>query len=408
MIKYPIFKAYGIELEYMVVDKKTLNIKSIVPEFFEKLNGTKTNEIVHAKITWSNELVCHVIELKNDEPVSDLKLLNEEFQKEVKLINKELLAFDAILLPTAMHPWMVPDSETKLWPHENNEIYSAYDRIFSCKGHGWSNLQSMHINLSFASDEEFEKLHAAVRLILPLIPVLSSSSPFIEGKRGSNLDSRIGFYLENQRRIPSIIGSVIPEKAWSKKDYEELILEPMYKDIAPFDEKNVLQEEWLNSRAAIPKFERNSIEIRLCDTNENSFIDISIAIFWVKVIQSLVNEEWVLLEHQKSFSELELKDILVATVKVGGGAKINFKPYLELWELDEPCMAKDVVKQIFESLKYTKQEAIYSKPIEYILENGSLSERILKSCDNDISNVKLKIIYEKLSKCLQEVKYFEA
>ena len=43
-------------------------------------------------------------------------------------------------------------------------IYDTFDRIFSCKGHGWANLQSMQINLPFRGDEEFARLHAAIRV----------------------------------------------------------------------------------------------------------------------------------------------------------------------------------------------------------------------------------------------------
>ncbi len=406
-MKYPLMTSFGIELEYMVVNKTTMDIMPIVPEFFEKLFGSFTNEIKHASITWSNELVCHVIELKNDIPVSDLKKLNLDFQIEIKLINDELKAFNAILLPTAMHPWMNPDTETKIWPHENNEIYSSYDRIFSCKGHGWSNLQSMHINLGFSNDKEFEKLHAAVRLILPLIPALSSSSPIFESKLGTHLSSRLAFYLENQRRIPSIIGSAIPEQAWSKAEYENKILRPMYKDIAPLDTENVLQYEWLNSRAAIPKFERDSIEIRLCDTNENSFVDMSIAIFWTKVLKTLIKEEWISLADQKSFSEVELKKILVSNVKDGPKALVSDAKYLDLWEMDDEATSKEVLVQIYESLKYEKTEVQYQKPIEYILNHGTLSERILKSLNNDFSKAKMIEVYQRLSRCLNEVKFFE-
>lgn len=406
-MKYPIFKAYGIELEYMVVEKDTLNVLPIVPTFFEKINGSFTNEIEHPHITWSNELVSHVIELKNDQPTDDLKKLNLEFQNEIRWINNDLKSMNAILLPTAMHPWMNPDTETKLWPHENNEIYSSYDRIFGCKGHGWSNLQSMHINLSFANDAEFERLHAAVRLILPLIPALSSSSPIFENKKGDCLSSRLAFYLENQRRIPSIIGYAIPEKAWSYSEYHKMILEPMYKDIKPFDTLNVLQEEWLNSRAAIPKFERDSIEIRLADTNENSFIDLSIALFWSKVIKSLVKEEWISLNAQKLFSEMDLKKILISTVQSGGQALIQDPAYLDLWELNEASLARDVLQQIFESIKYETEEKMFARPIDYILKNGLLSERILKACDGNYSTDILRPIYHKLSECLEQVTYFE-
>jgi hypothetical protein len=87
-----------------------------------------------------------------------------------------------MLLPTGAHPLMDPFTETRLWPHEHKEIYNLYNRIFDCRGHGWSNLQSTHLNLPFSGDAEFKKLHAAIRLLLPLIPALSASTPLLDGK----------------------------------------------------------------------------------------------------------------------------------------------------------------------------------------------------------------------------------
>ena len=49
-------------------------------------------------------------------------------------------------------------------------MYEAYDRIFDCRGHGWANLQAVHLNLPFSGDEEFGRLHAAIRLVLPIMP----------------------------------------------------------------------------------------------------------------------------------------------------------------------------------------------------------------------------------------------
>ena len=44
-------------------------------------------------------------------------------------------------------------------------LYVTPTMTFDCKGHGWSNVQSTHINLPFYDDKEFEKLHAAIRVI---------------------------------------------------------------------------------------------------------------------------------------------------------------------------------------------------------------------------------------------------
>ncbi|WP_304247701.1 glutamate-cysteine ligase family protein [Fibrobacter succinogenes] len=173
--------------------------------------------------------------------------------------NESLKSINAMLLPTAAHPFMDP-AEMKLWPYDCLDIYETYDRIFNCKGHGWANLQSTHINLSFNGDEEFGKLHGAIRALLPLIPAIAASSPFLDSKYCGFLDGRIETYRHNQEKIPSITGKVIPEAVFTYKDYEEQIFNRVKADIAPYDPEHLLNHFFLNSRGAIARFDRGACE----------------------------------------------------------------------------------------------------------------------------------------------------
>jgi hypothetical protein len=119
----------------------------------------------------------HVLEFKTNGPVPDLRNVAGLFQEEVRRANRRLESLGGRLMPGGTHPWMDPVTETKLWPHEYNEIYRTFDRIFGCQGHGWANVQSTHINLPFSNDVEFGRLHAAIRGVLPLIPALAAASP---------------------------------------------------------------------------------------------------------------------------------------------------------------------------------------------------------------------------------------
>src|SRR4029078_10043132 len=129
-----------------------------------------------------------------------------------------------------------------------------FDRIFDCSRHGWANLQSMHVNLPFASDEEFARLHAAIRAVLPLVPALAASSPIADGVPQAALDYRLEVYRGNAMRVPSIVGYVIPPRVDTRAEYETRVLAPMYHDIARLDPGGVLQREWLNARGAIARF----------------------------------------------------------------------------------------------------------------------------------------------------------
>ena len=192
-----LFQGYGVELEYMIVNKQSLKVNSICDEVIKKIEGVYTSDTEFENIGWSNELVLHVIELKTPNPVKSLIGLENDFLKSVTKINEILNEYNSILLPSGSHPLMDPFTETKLWPHEHNDVYKSYDRIFGCKGHGWSNLQSVHLNLPFSGDEEFGRLHSAIRLILPIIPALTASSPILDGKLTGYKDMRLSVYQKN-------------------------------------------------------------------------------------------------------------------------------------------------------------------------------------------------------------------
>jgi glutamate---cysteine ligase / carboxylate-amine ligase len=280
----PLFAGYGIELEYMIVDRKQYNILPVTDQVLRNVAGEYVNEFEEGPIAWSNELVLHVIELKTNGPVSGLEPLPDQFLGNIQKINSILSEINGQLMPTAMHPWMDPWQETRLWPHEASEIYDTYNRIFNCQGHGWSNLQSSHVNLPFADDHEFALLHAAIRALLPIMPALAASSPIMDGEYTGLLDTRLETYRRNAERMPSITGLVIPEPVSSYQNYQDIILNPMYEDIAPHDPDKILQYEWLNSRGAIARFDRNAIEIRVLDTQETAQADIAIAAMIVYMV----------------------------------------------------------------------------------------------------------------------------
>jgi gamma-glutamyl:cysteine ligase YbdK (ATP-grasp superfamily) len=201
-----LFDGIGIELEYMIVDTESLSVRPIADELLKSVGGGYDLQVELGAIAWSNELALHVIEMKCNGPVPTLSGLAAQFQEHVGRMRELLRPLSGRLLPTAMHPWMDPDRELRLWPHENDVIYQTFDRIFDCRGHGWSNLQSMHINLPFSNDEEFGRLHAAMRMILPLLPALAASSPLVEGKLTGLMDTRVDVYRTNARRIPRAVG----------------------------------------------------------------------------------------------------------------------------------------------------------------------------------------------------------
>jgi carboxylate-amine ligase len=405
-----IFQAYGVELEYMIVDKNTLSIKPIADELIRAASGSYVDEFENGSVTWSNELVRHLIELKCTRPTADLWQLGQDFAANVRQINHLLSAFDAKLMPTAAHPWMNPMEETQLWPYGNKEIYETYDRIFNCKGHGWANLQSTHINLPFANDEEFARLHAAIRVLMPIMPALTASSPILDGQFSGFLDKRLDYYRRNQERIPEICGMVIPEQAFSEADYQRMVYDPITTAKAPHDPEGILEAVWLNSRGAIARFDRGSVEIRILDIQESPLADLALLNLIIHVLRLLADEKLCSMATQQQQPEDKLAVLLFRVARQAEGTLVDDEAYLSLLQWHNgPVEAHQLWQHLYQRAlaAYPVALAPWKTTIEHILQSGSLSSRILRHCDGIYSRENLKLVYSELCDCLQENDTFE-
>jgi len=61
----------------------------------------------------------------------------------------------------------------------------------------------------------------------------------------------------------------LPEPIFTRREYEGVLLEGIYEDLAASDPEGVLRHEWVNSRGAIARFDRGALEVRLLDVAIN-------------------------------------------------------------------------------------------------------------------------------------------
>lgn len=402
----PAFSAFGIELEYMIVDRQTLAVRPIADRLLRDDCGAVVNEVERGTMSWSNELTLHVIELKNGIPAPGLPALVEAFQAEVGEIERRLDPEGARLMPGGSHPWMDPLTETRLWPHAQAEIYQTYDRLFDCRQPGFANLQSMHLNLPFADDEEFARLHAATRLILPILPALAASSPYQGGARADVLDGRMAAYARHQAAIPTSMGELIPETVASQAEYRSRVLAPMYAELAPLDLAGVLRHEWLNARGVIPRFDRMALEIRVIDMQECPRADLAIAAAASRVIQSLYEERWCTLSEQQAMPTAALTSILWACIRDGERAVIEDAAYLR--QLDYPalrCTAAALWGHLLDSVWRVMPQP-WREPLNILREEGPLARRLLRAVGPTADRARLHAVYRELCDCLAQGRLF--
>ena len=435
-----LLEAIGIELEYMIVAEADLNIQPLADRILRDSSGTITGSVETGCMAWSNELVAHVIELKTKEPARNLSEIERHATSDIAEILQKLKLLHCRLLPTGMHPWMNPAQETRLWEHDYSEVYRQFDRIFNCQGHGWSNLQSTHINLPFSNEDEFGRLHAAIRVLLPILPALAASSPLMERHVTGAMDTRLKVYRTNCAKVPSVSGDIIPEPVFTPLDYQKTILQRIYSDMASMDTEGILQDEWCNARGAIARFHRNTIEIRLLDIQECPKADIAIAAAIVSALSWLMMEQWSSLKDQKDISTEALKSILLDCMEEADQAQIGNPDYLRLFgfETSAPIDAANLWHSILEKSLFSNSFKSLSRldgrgmlmnrlnnllfgpnpnhsqrtiqinhwhdTLEAILRRGCLARAIVHSCGSSLDHI--QETYRQLAHCLETNQLF--
>jgi carboxylate-amine ligase len=173
----------------------------------------------------------HVMEVKANSPFKSPIQFEETMQNAVSTLNQIVQKHGAKLLGTGMHP-LLKLKDTGIWPHYHKKIYQEYGKIFNLNQHGWLNIQSFHLNLPFLKEADGIQLHNLLANLCAYLPAITASSPICEGKNGPDLDNRLQFYKVNQKEIPSITGTVIPEYASSFKQYKHDVIERYSQDLA--------------------------------------------------------------------------------------------------------------------------------------------------------------------------------
>jgi gamma-glutamyl:cysteine ligase YbdK (ATP-grasp superfamily) len=404
--RYRLFEVVGIELEYVIVDRK-LRPLCLLDEAFRYVHGRPTSELQYKRVGFSNELAAHVFEIKTLDPRRSLVQIEADLLEGLRFFASVLRdRFDARLLPTGMHPFMRP-SETELWKRANRAIYATYASIFPIRDHGWLNLQANHINLPFGSEADTVVMHNALACLLPYLPALAASSPIYEGAIGPAVDNRMEFYKANQRRFPSITGLVVPEYIDSFRDYRRKVFKPIRDSLAGIPGAERLHPEWVNSRGAIMRFSRRALEIKALDVQECVRSDIAIAAFTRGALRGLwraLKTDGLLLPEHST-----LVDDLNATIREGSRGSVYGR---HLRGNGVGGRGRTTARRILEKLldlakaEMADEERRYLGIVEDRIRRGSLSERIAhqvrrRAKRGDVASA-IRAVYNELAECLDE------
>lgn len=420
MASFRLFQAFGVELEYMIVDSRTLDVRPVADRLLRaaaELPGGAIDEgedpewpggVTIGEGSISNELTAHIAEFKTAAPAASLEAAHRALTGTVAAVRPVLESLGCTLLPGGMHPWMNPDREMTLWQHGCSEIYRMFDRIFDCRGHGWANLQACHLNLPFAlpegraetAEDEFGRLHAAIRCLLPILPALSAGSPYMDGRATGMLDNRLEVYRVNSRKIPQAAGRVIPERAYTRADYQKMILEPIYEAYAPHDPEGLLRNEFANSRGCIARFVRNAIEIRVLDVQECPAADIAICEAITAVLRAATEGRLGDLAQMRAMDVEPMHALLLAHIREGERATVADGAFLDAWGVRSAKMESREVWAELLSKAVGGGEPAWMGRVRTILERGPLARRMLRIAGASPTKHSLHGLCERMADCL--------
>jgi gamma-glutamyl:cysteine ligase YbdK (ATP-grasp superfamily) len=380
----------GPEHEFSLVDE-ALKPLPIADKVIKDYCGKTVNFVEQEGFTFGKELQLHVMELKANSPFKSPQLFEETMQNGVRTLSGFLEKHNAFLLGTGMHP-LLKLNETSVWPHRHKKIYEEYGKIFNLNQHGWLNIQSFHLNLPYAREQEGVLLQNLLASLCAYLPAISASSPIYEGTLGPSVDNRLRFYSVNQREIPSIVGDVVPEHVTSFSQYKREVIGKYSQDLARAGAgKTLLFKEWVNSRGVIFRFDRAALEVRVLDEQECIKSDVALSCFIRAALRGLIANQEELPSH-----DILVNDFNSAVSEGFNGMVLHPKGKI----------ARDVCRYLFEiaSENADEDEKQYLWLIRKRIEGGSLSEvireRVMQKAQKTDFVEAVRSVYSRLIKCL--------
>lgn len=259
----------GIEEEYLVVDRSTLNLVTRMPpalmeECTEALGSQVVREFLQCQIEVGTK-VCETVQQARKELVYLRKTVSEIVQK-----------YDCMIMACSTHPYsygLTQQTENERYRAISEELQRVIQRLY---------ISGMHIHVGINDNEQRIDLMNQLTYILPHILALSTSSPFWRGENTGLKSYRVSVFDELPR-------TGLPPQFYSYTDY--------IKHVDVLVNTGIIENPskiWWDLR---PSFRFPTLELRIADmcTNVDDTIAIAAAYrCWVRMLcrLRLNNQRW--------------------------------------------------------------------------------------------------------------------
>jgi len=159
----------GVEIELQLVDKKNLNLKNISSKILAEVNEEFSNnikcELIESMIEINTNICSNIIEVESD------------IRRTLNHLDEILKNYETEINCTSLHPFAIGKNQIIT----DNLRYKRIMKDLQMVGKRFIS-QGLHVHVGIDNPEDAIKVNNALRIYLPLLLSISTSSPFFEGE----------------------------------------------------------------------------------------------------------------------------------------------------------------------------------------------------------------------------------
>ena len=159
----------GVEIELQLIDIKNLNLNNISKKVLAEVNKEFLDNI-------KCELIESMIEI-NTNICSNVKDAENDIKKTLNHLSDILINYETEINCTSLHPFAIAKNQIIT----DNLRYKRIMKELQMVGKRFIS-QGLHVHIGINDSENAIKVNNALRIYLPLLLALTSSSPFFEGE----------------------------------------------------------------------------------------------------------------------------------------------------------------------------------------------------------------------------------
>ena len=346
----------GVEIELQLVDNKNSNLNNISKKILSNIKKEFSDNI-------KCELIESMIEI-NTNICSNIEEVEQDIKKTLTYLSDILKDYETDINCTSLHPFAIGKkqiiTENLRYKRIMKDLQMVGKRFIS---------QGLHIHIGINNPEDAIKVNNALRIYLPLLLALTTSSPFFEGE-----DTGLHSYRTKLFEALPLAG--MPDYLINWNHFENLTEQLEEAGII-----NSVKDLWWDVRPH-PGF--GTVEVRVCDIPINFKEIIAIVALIQSLVVTLIKKEpipdthiQILQSNKWQAARYGLEGVFVDPKNF---KKIDIKKAIEnLFLLVEPTMNSLGSKKYLATLEKilnnntgsTKQRNLYnkSKNFQYVIKN---------------------------------------